>query len=135
MCNVPESNLHDVIETLLQQEFVRTPERCTEALTCLFNDPTGFEVEVLPEALVAHARIDIPQTLMFLVTSTAQLTYHNQARQVAGLLLSPIDDPLERHHEELAAFANFLHEQGGRLCHAQSFQDLFQIPAVAATPS
>ncbi|MEM7736691.1 MAG: hypothetical protein AAF267_12975, partial [Deinococcota bacterium] len=131
LCGVPESSLHTVIERLLQQEFVQTPERCTETLACLFNDPKGFEVEVLPDAFVAHARIDIPQTLMFLVTSNAQLNYHSQARQVAGLLLSPIDDPIERHHEELAAFANFLHEQGGRLCRAQSFQDLFQLPAAA----
>lgn len=126
LCGVGASELREVVTPLLQASFADTPELYDETLACLFNDPTGFAVEVLPEAFVAHARIDIPQPLMFMVTSPEALYHHGQTRRVAGVLLSPIDDAPERHHEQLATLANFLHRHGDSMCQAQSFDELLQ---------
>lgn len=126
LCGVNESDLREVVTPLIQTALAQTPELYDEAMVCLFNDPSGFSVEVLPEAFVAHARVDIPQTMMFMVTSPIALHHHEQTRRVAGVLLSSLDDPPEYHHEQLATLANFLHRYGDTMCQAQSFDELMQ---------
>ena len=126
--NMPASGLGAAVKSLLSTEFAEDSLQFKGVLEALVNDAIGYSIEVLPEALIAHARIaGIREGMMFLGLSSAGVTSREaqECRYAVALLLSPSDEPAHQHLERLARLGRFISSSNAtQISSCDSFSDL-----------
>lgn len=137
--DLPRLRFEEAVTRLLSLSFDTASPLWHTVHEALINDSVGFATEVLPDALVSHARVEgLKRPMMFLGVSPAGIVRNGdpRPRHVLALLLSPAELPPQQHLERLARLGQLVAENGSRLVSFGSYEDLVRWaqgrPTVAA---